>query len=233
MLLKVLCDFDGTVSVGDAVDTIFDRFAPSWLEFELLCETGEIGPAECMRRQVELMDASLDELDRALEQVEIDPAFPAFAEFCATAGISLTIVSDGVDYFIERILRKSGLHHLPVRANRLLQLAERKYTLRHPHKVRGCASDAGTCKCAHAENESGRRRTVLIGDGRSDFCVSMKADIVFAKTSLLRYTLERGISAFEYSTFADVQEVFERLCRSRPASNFAGTSLGASLEVLS
>ncbi len=231
--MKVLCDFDGTVSVGDAADTIFDRFAPSWLEFELACEAGKIGPAECMRRQVELMDVSLCELDRALEQIEIDPAFPGFVEFCETSGIGLTIASDGVDYFIERILRKSRLHHLPVRANRLIQLSERRYTLSHPHKVRNCASDAGTCKCAFAGKDPARHRTVLIGDGRSDFCVSQKADFVFAKKSLLRYTLERGIFAFEYSTFADVQAVLERFLRSPNGLIFAGASNGASCEMLS
>jgi 2-hydroxy-3-keto-5-methylthiopentenyl-1-phosphate phosphatase len=227
MSLKILCDFDGTISAGDAADTIFDRFAPSWFELESLCEAGKITPAACMRRQVELMDVSLSELDAALEEIEIDPTFPAFAQFCSSSGIELIVASDGVDYFIERILRKAMLHRLPVRANHLIQLSERKYTLVHPHKVSACHSDAGTCKCNQVKQVAARHRTVLVGDGRSDFCVSSKVDFVFAKKSLLRYTLEQGITAFEYSTFAGVQAVVEDLLRSQQEPVFARSARAA------
>jgi 2-hydroxy-3-keto-5-methylthiopentenyl-1-phosphate phosphatase len=210
MSLKILCDFDGTISIADTTDAIFDRFAPSWVEIETLWHEGKIGPAECMRRQVELMDVSLRELDAALDEIEIDPTFPAFTEFCASSGIGLTVVSDGVDYFIRRVLAKAGLGHLPIRANNLIQLGERKFTLGHPYSSGDCESGAGTCKCRRAATEHAGFRTVLIGDGTSDFCVSQKADFVFAKKSLLKYTRSRGIAAFEYRTFADVQAVFER-----------------------
>jgi len=215
MAYKVLCDFDGTISKSDAVDAIFELFAPGWLAIEALFVAGELGGAESMRRQVELMDVSLPELDEALDALEIDPTFPAFTQYCKAAGIELTIVSDGVGYFIRRMLRNAGLPRLPVRANRLVQRGPRRYSLAHPHSVSGCTSKAGTCKCAGAEAGCTGRQTVLIGDGRSDFCVSHKADIVFAKKSLLGYAREQGIEAFEYSDFAGVQAVLERLQDSR------------------
>jgi 2,3-diketo-5-methylthio-1-phosphopentane phosphatase len=227
MSLKILCDFDGTISIADTTDAIFDRFAPSWLEIEALWEAGEIGPAECMRRQIELLDASLPELNEALDELSIDPSFPAFTQFCASSGIELIVVSDGVDYFIRRILENAGLHGLSIRANRLIQLGDRKYTLAHPHKVQDCASDAGTCKCSRAEIECAGHRTVLIGDGRSDFCVSRKADFVFAKKSLLRHTQEQGIDAFEYSNFFDVRVHFERLPWTQPKPVYAGNGVKA------
>jgi hypothetical protein len=48
-----------------------------------LWEAGEIGSAECMRRQLELVDASLPELDALLNEATIDPIFSEFVEFCA------------------------------------------------------------------------------------------------------------------------------------------------------
>src|SRR5262249_32097207 len=125
MSLRVLCDFDGTISVADTTDAIFDRFAPAWRIIEALWEAGEIGSAECMRRQIELMDVSAEELDEALDGLEIDPTFPAFVRFCDTAKIELSVVSDGVDYFIRRILRNADLAHLAVRANRLIRRGPR------------------------------------------------------------------------------------------------------------
>jgi len=230
MALKVLCDFDGTITKVDTADAIFSRFAaPAWHDIEALWEAGEIGSAECMRRQMELVDASLPEIEEALDTLEIDPTFPAFNDYCAARGIELIIVSDGVGYFIKRILQRAGLQKLPVRANRLIQRGQRRFSLGHPHKVQDCASGAGTCKCARAAAEGAYCRTVLIGDGRSDFCVAHEADIVFAKKSLLRYTTDQGILAFEYSTFADVQAVFETLLPvPQPNLTFLNTSINAS-----
>jgi 2-hydroxy-3-keto-5-methylthiopentenyl-1-phosphate phosphatase len=224
MPLRVLCDFDGTVSVTDTTDAIFDRFAPDWRSIETLWEAGGIGSAECMRRQVELMDASEADLNQALDDLRIDPGFPAFVRFCDEAKIGLTIVSDGVDYFIRRILNKAGLSKLAIYANQLIKLGERSYTLRHPYKTADCAAGAGTCKCARASSSLGRPYTILIGDGRSDFCVSHQASAVFAKKSLLQYTRAEGIEAFEYATFADVQAVFDRLLVSTRAGRAPGYS---------
>ncbi|MGO9545404.1 MAG: MtnX-like HAD-IB family phosphatase [Rhodomicrobium sp.] len=215
MAFKILCDFDGTISTADTTDAIFDRYAPDWRNIEALWEAGEIGSAECMRRQIEIMDASLPELDEALDELEIDPTFPAFTQFCKAAGIELIVVSDGIDYFIRRILLRADLGRLPVRANRLVQLGQRRFSLSHPHQVAGCASNAGTCKCNRAADEFSGYRTVLIGDGRSDFCVSHKADVVFAKKSLLAYTQAKGIEATGFSDFSEVRAVLERLLHAR------------------
>ncbi len=213
MSLRVLCDFDGTISAADTTDAIFDRFAPSWRGIEASWEAGEIGSAECMRRQIELMDATKGELDEALDELEIDPTFPSFVRFCIAAGIELDVVSDGVDYFIHRILQNAQLPNLPVRANRLVQKGPRNYTLGHPHKMQSCTTGAGTCKCARITAEGTARHTILIGDGRSDFCVSHKADAVFAKKSLLNYARSQGIEAFEYTDFADIEARLERQLR--------------------
>jgi len=227
MSLRVLCDFDGTISAADTTDAIFDRFAPSWRIIEASWEAGEIGSADCMRRQIELMDVSADELDDALDGLEIDPTFPAFSRFCDAAKIELAVVSDGVDYFIRRILKNAGLTHLPVYANHLIRRGPRRYSLGHPNRASDCATGAGTCKCAQAGIGCAPPYTILIGDGRSDFCVSHRASAVFAKKSLLRYTERHGIAAFEYSTFADVQAVLESLLRSRQQSR---SSANAGLE---
>jgi hypothetical protein len=116
---------------------------------------------------------------------------------------------------------------LPVRANHLVRRGPRRYSLGHPYRAPDCVTGAGTCKCAQAEAGCASRYTILIGDGRSDFCVSHKADAVFAKKSLLCYTAGHGIAAFEYASFADVQAVLECLLRSRQQSR---SSANAGLE---
>jgi 2,3-diketo-5-methylthio-1-phosphopentane phosphatase len=205
MSLKILCDFDGTITRADTADAVFSALAaPEWHAIEELWDAGEIGSAECMRRQMELVDASVSGLNEVLDSLEIDPTFPEFAQFCAANGFELVIVSDGVDYFIRRILSRYGLAGLPIRANQLIRTGERSFTLAHPFSVKDCAAGAGNCKCACEAATPTSRQTVLIGDGRSDFCVSEEADIVFAKKSLLRYTREKGIPALPFETFAEI-----------------------------
>ena len=225
MSLRVLCDFDGTITKVDTADAIFSAFAaPEWRRVEALWEDGEIGSAECMRLQMELVEASLPELNAILDTLEIDPTFPAFSDFCRRNELELVILSDGVDYFIRRILQRFQLQYLPVRANRLVQLGERRFSLAHPFSVKDCASGAGTCKCASAALDAADRRTVMIGDGRSDFCVSQEADLVFAKKSLLAYTRKQGIASVAYTDFNDIQAHLEQLLPEKalnlPIANF-------------
>ncbi len=217
MTFRIFCDFDGTISCQDSSNAIFERFAAGWLDIERLWEDGAIGSAECMRQQVGRIDANSAELDLILDEIEIDPAFPEFARWCEAAGLELTVVSDGVDYFIHRILERKGLSQLTVRANRLIRMSERSYSLGHPHQAENCGSLAGACKCGILAGSGAGGRTVFIGDGRSDYCVSHKADILFAKGNLLDYTRRHAIKAFEFSNFACVNAILESLiCRRKP-----------------
>ncbi len=45
---------------------------------------------------------------------------------------------------------------------------------------------------------------VYIGDGRSDFCVSARADLLFAKGELADYAMARGQAFQEFTTFHDI-----------------------------
>lgn len=205
----ILCDFDGTVALKDTADAVFSRFAdPAWQSVEDLWEQGKIGSAECMRRQVELIDASLPEIEAFLDTLPVDPYFSEFVEFCEASAIPLIIASDGVDYFIRHLLKRYGLPHLPVRANHLVQKGNRRYNLRSPDEG-ACKMQAGTCKCVLAEQDT--RHTLLIGDGRSDFCLAHKVDMVFAKHRLLEYCISHTLPYQAFADFRDVQVLMQQL----------------------
>lgn len=198
MAFDILCDFDGTISRSDVTDLLLERLArPGWEALEADWARGAIGSRDCMARQVELIDASAEELDAVLEEVEIDPGFPAFLGAALLLGARVCVVSDGIDYAIRRVLARHGVRGLPVLANRLVATGERSYRLEHPHAEAGCASQAGTCKCAVAGSAPLGRR-ILIGDGRSDFCGSGAVDLVLAKGALAAHceTLARPHVAF-------------------------------------
>jgi 2-hydroxy-3-keto-5-methylthiopentenyl-1-phosphate phosphatase len=205
-LAHVFCDFDGTISVQDATDFVLSELAdPEWQQIERLWQDGKIGSGECMRRQISLIHATPEQLDEVLDQVEIDPFFASFADFCAAYSVPLTIVSDGVDHFIKCILRRHGLHHLPVIANALVVSVgggQPSYGLFSPHADQTCMTAAGVCKCrwlgAHGQER------IYIGDGRSDFCVADKPELVFAKGELARHCAEHEIPFLAFHDFGDV-----------------------------
>jgi 2,3-diketo-5-methylthio-1-phosphopentane phosphatase len=207
--MLIFCDFDGTISIQDATDFILSRFAdPQWEHIEEEWRRGAIGSAQCMQRQVALIRATKDQLDAALDEVEIDPSFPAFTRLCHARGISLTVISDGIDYFIRRILARYNLASLPVIANRLAinKFKERMdYRLTSPFSEAACASSAGVCKCSIVGVAAGTR--VYVGDGRSDFCVATKPDVVFAKGKLAEFCDQQEIAFIPYRQFGDIAQV--------------------------
>lgn len=204
--MQVFCDFDGTISIQDATDFILTRFADRrWQNIEEQWKHGAIGSAECMQRQVALIRAARQDLDAALDAIEIDPSFAAFAGFCRSQRIPVTVISDGVDYFIHRIIARYHLPSLPVIANHLTLLEHdgaTRYRLALPFSQATCEAAAGMCKCRCVAAATGTR--IYIGDGRSDFCVANKPEVVFAKGILAEFCTQQNIAFIPYSRFSDV-----------------------------
>lgn len=203
--MQVFCDFDGTISVGDTTDLVLTRFAhPEWEFIEQQWLHGLIGSAECMRKQIALLHVTPHDLDELLDTVEIDSGFPAFLSACKAWNVPVTVVSDGVGYFIGRILARHDIAGLPIIANVLTQHQSEDgvtYSISQPFAERNCGTGSGVCKCAVVEAVGG---TIYIGDGRSDFCVSDKADIVFAKDKLADHCRRQGIPFIPFNTFTDL-----------------------------
>ncbi|TDP46392.1 MtnX-like HAD-IB family phosphatase [Zavarzinia compransoris] len=222
MSCRILCDFDGTIALGDVTDMLLDAFAdPSWRDVEALWKAGEIGSAACMARQVALMRCGRDALHGVLDRVTIDPGFRSFVAYCRQEGLSLTVVSDGIDYAIHHILRRAEIDGIPVIANRLLFLDQERHALLTPHASARCVSAAGTCKCAVAKQPDDGRLTVLIGDGRSDFCAADTVDFVLAKSSLLDHCRANALPHAAFGSFSEIPHLLARhlpVAAGRPAS---------------
>jgi 2,3-diketo-5-methylthio-1-phosphopentane phosphatase len=218
--MHIFCDFDGTITTVDTTDQVLSRLAaPEWEALEADWRAGRIDAAACMRGQIALIQGDDDALDEVLDQVVLDPGFCDFAAWCETHEIPLAVVSDGVDRFIRRILSRHGLGHLPVVSNELAGGAGAR-SLAQPHRREGCAAGSGVCKCAAVQRlaEPARPRLVYVGDGRSDFCVSARADLLFAKDELAAYAAGRGQAHYEFSTFHEVAAVLASLVEARLAA---------------
>ena len=205
---NILCDFDGTIAVEDVIDSLLDRYGrPGWEILERDWRAGIIGSAVCMAGQVGLLDMSGEELGTHLSGLHIDHGFAGFVQATIELGLPMEIVSDGLDHAIHAILANHGIDSLPTVANHLLQSGPREWNLTSPFAAPGCRS--GTCKCARVDVARKRGgKTLLIGDGASDFCAADRVDFVFAKNRLIEHCRAAGIP---YAPIASFDEAIELL----------------------
>ena len=223
---RVLVDFDGTVAPDDPTDRLLERFAnPEWREIESEWQNGEISSRECMARQVALLRATPEAVDEQIRTVTTDPGFPTFLEFCRRRGAEVKIVSDGFDRVISMALRRARLS-VPFFANKLEWQGGDRWRLAFPHAESECRVGSANCKCSHAHRPL-LRPLVVIGDGRSDFCMSARADFVIAKGVLANHCQTRGVP---HACFVNFYDVTSRLAAwlARPEATRALGGLTAS-----
>jgi len=216
--VEVYCDFDGTITSGDTIDVLLEHLAdPAWEQIEERWVKGEIGSRECMRLQVPLIKGGWEAIRTVLDDVKIDPSFRKFAAWCRSNGVSLKVVSDGIDKVIHHILKREGIHVDNVWANHLVEHEDGTLELTFPHapQIAGCSS--GLCKCKILSSGSNRYIKAVVGDGRSDFCWVADADLVFAKKSLLKHCRAAGIKATAYEDFTAVRAVLQEVITTVPA----------------
>lgn len=199
----VFIDFDNTITKGDVLDEVIERFSPTqeWREWEAEWKAGNMSTPECLRRQVGGLRASMAELMAAVSDVEVDPAFVPLLRWAKGEGIEVQVLSDNFAPLIAQILRRQHAPEVPVFANELAPTAS-GVEARFPFRDPACARCAH-CKARHLKEAAGRER-VYVGDGLSDVCPALVADTVFAKDSLAAELSRRGVAFRPFATLEDV-----------------------------
>jgi len=199
----VVTDFDGTITKRDVAELLLQEFTgDAWREIEALHP--KIGTRETLTRQFALVRATRDRLVAAAERLaEIDPTFPPFVEYCRQNTVPVEIVSEGFDAYLLPLLRKWGLD-LPYRTNGVTFYGE-GLVLTFPYADATC-SLCGTCKMGRVlQLRALGYRVAFVGNGISDICPALEADLVFAKDDLARLCREHGRDHIVVRDFADVQ----------------------------
>lgn len=212
-VFKIFVDFDGTISQQDIGEEMFLKFGDAeeakriidrWIKKEItsvqtwteLCAT------------VKNFDAA--KFDSFLNGIDIDPTFKSFVKYCDDNNFDIMILSDGLDYYINRVLEREGLSHIKAYSNKLSFDGD-KLIPQFPYVDEECKQCAN-CKRNHIiSNSSDDDFTVFIGDGYSDACPVQYCDFVFAKKSLLKFCEANRISYWPYKNFNNVRRQLEVL----------------------
>src|SRR5437868_1435578 len=176
-------DFDNTLTVGDVLDEVIERFSPNedWKAWEREWVEGRLPAIECLRLQVANLRVSRERLFEHLLGVRLDPAFAGVLRWARARQVETFIVSDSFTPLIRHILASNAIADVPVFANDLEFAGDRmipSFPFHDPAFPRSANAKAKHL-APYADNT-----IIFAGDGRSDLDAALAADIVFAKDSL-------------------------------------------------
>jgi 2-hydroxy-3-keto-5-methylthiopentenyl-1-phosphate phosphatase len=211
---KIYIDFDGTITTKDIGEHMFLEFGEpneckniiaKWLEGELNSKQVWVQLCNTVHNFDKL------KFDKFLENFSIDPFFYDFLEYSRKNNFYTTVLSDGFDYYIDKISKRENFSNLDIYCNKLTIDDNNSLIPSFPYTDEECDKCAN-CKRNHILNSSSEEDiTIYIGDGWSDTCAAEHCDFIFAKKSLLKYCEQNGLPYFPYNTFEDVQKIVKQL----------------------
>ncbi|MFH1687482.1 MAG: MtnX-like HAD-IB family phosphatase [bacterium] len=203
----VFCDFDGTITRRDVGYNLFKHFSAGRSdEIVPLWKNGLLTTRECLLQEAAMCRVETSEVAGYLDEFQLNAGFEEFASRCRRHNIDLTIVSDGLDFYINRILGRYQLDYLPLIANHGCIVGD-AIKIEFPHDNTSCRR-CGSCKGErireYRQQQDHEVLVVFVGDGLSDVCAAAEADVVLAKKDLERHCRMNNIDFTPYDDFHDV-----------------------------
>jgi 2-hydroxy-3-keto-5-methylthiopentenyl-1-phosphate phosphatase len=194
--LLAVMDFDGTITELDCMDTLFRRHLESYQELIAAMRSGEVRPAEAVRRGVyELPIPREQVLHEFCEAAVLRAGFAPFLHGLLAGGGGAAVISAGFREGIERAWRREGLQPVGLFAGELLADPAGGHLL-ELHAAFGDCDLCGPHACKGPIVDGLRRPgdlVVAFGDGRRDLCMARRADLVFARSGLASSCEREGI----------------------------------------
>ena len=212
--LKVFVDFDGTITLEDVGEAIFKKFGETEKVKRIIEDllSDKISSRQCWDELCDSVDnINKVELDEFIDLLDVDPTFIPFVKFCSKNKIDMVVLSDGFDYYIDRLFNKAGLAGLKYYSNKLFVDETGMLKAEYPYFDVDSPTSAN-CKKNHIINHSSDDEyTVYIGDGNSDKDAAQYCDFIFAKDGLARFCSMERISFYPFRDFNEVQNKLTEL----------------------
>jgi len=211
MKTLVQCDFDGTITEEDASFFILDAYAEGdWRR--LLQEYKEGRISVCGFNTVAFSTVKADKpalLQTLKGKVKVRAGFHELVDYCLRKSFRFVIVSNGLDFYIEAVLKDLSLENLEVYSAR---------TSFHPEgmRVRYVGPDGRQLRDGFKEAYIRSflklgYRVIYMGNGDSDFAPARHAHRVFATGELQERCRENGLNCRPLESFIDAVRDMEAI----------------------
>jgi 2-hydroxy-3-keto-5-methylthiopentenyl-1-phosphate phosphatase len=184
--VRLVLDFDGTVTERDTLDLVLQRFgdAEVYERAEAELDAGRMTLNDVISAEFATVTAPLDEVvAHVVEHARVRPGFAALAR-----ARHPLVVSSGFHELIEPVLEREGvLGAVELRANRV---DARPDGWQVHYRVAEICEVCGE-PCKRGDLPAGE--VAYAGDGHSDYCAALAADRVYATGSLAGFLDRRGV----------------------------------------
>ena len=210
MKTMVQCDFDGTITYEDVSFFLLDTFADgNWRQLLEEYREGKISVGAFNTRAFAMIKSdkqSLIDFVFTSGKVQIRPGFHELLSYCSQKSLNFVIVSNGLDFYIEAILRDMGINDIEVIAARSLFRPEGM-------EVRYIGPDGSQLQDGFKEAYTQQflrqgYHIVYVGNGVSDIYPARRAHHVFAIGDLLERCQQTDLAC---TPFADLNDVVRGL----------------------
>jgi len=207
----VQCDFDGTVTEEDVSFLLLDAFASGdWRELFRQYQGGKITVGQFNREAFAMVTADKQTLLRRVKaEVKVRTGFHELVAFCRRKNFRLVIVSNGLDFYIEKILGDIGMAEIEVFA------AQTHFSPRGL-EVQYIGPDGSRLDSDFKEAYvnlflSEGYRIIYMGNGSSDISPASQCHYVFATGVLLTHFKQTNLDCIPLTDFREAVGVMERL----------------------
>lgn len=213
-VFKIFVDFDGTITQTDIGEGLFFEFGDKDFCKKIFEDwsNGLVDPRTGWKTVFESVgNIDAEKINNYLDKIEIDPTFKDFVQYSYENGFEIKIVSDGFDYYINRILQKEKLGDIPFTSNKMIISSDGRLIPSFPGYASDCKCSANCKRNFVLNNSSEEEFSIYIGDGSSDRCPVQYCDFIFAKKELLRFCEINRITYFPFTSFTDVIKKLDEL----------------------
>ncbi len=211
MKTLVQCDFDGTITEQDVSFLLLDAFANGdWRQLLTEYREGKISVGYFNMKAFTMIRADRQTLlEFVKNEVRIRAGFRELLDCCCRKGFRFVIVSNGLDFYIEAILRDTGVDNIEV-------MAAQTHFGPKGIKVKYIGPEGNQIQDDFKEAYirlflSRGYRIVYMGNGTSDVSPAKQAHHIFATGELLTHCEETNINCTPFVDLNDVVRGLELL----------------------
>ena len=116
--IAILVDFDDTAAKQNVAETLLKKFGGShWEEYRDDFQNGSLNLRHYQEKAFNEIDATLEEMGEAIGELAwLRPGFRELNYYCNANEIQLCIVTNGLEFYADALLRKAGLRNIPTYA---------------------------------------------------------------------------------------------------------------------
>ena len=207
----IQCDFDGTITREDASFLILDTFgSKDWRRLFQEYREGKVSVGRFNTMAFATVKADEQTLIKLVkDKMEIRPGFRDLLEYCDRQDLKFVIVSNGLDFYIQAILRDVGVCGIEVFAAKS-SFGARGIDVCYIGPRGELVEDRFKDAYLRLFKEKGYR-VIYAGNGVSDFAPASEAYHTFATDDLLAHCLEAKVSCTPFDDFNDIIRGLEAL----------------------